>query len=109
MFACVFASCGKKVVSGSYKAEIQVLGQSYNVTYTFSGNKVEAESKLSVLGFETTKNVAGTYEIISYDDGDLEIKFDFEDESGIFKDGTHSFMHNEDYITIYGIKYPKVN
>lgn len=107
MLVCVLASCGKKVTAGSYTAEIEILGQSAGVTYTFKGNKIEAESKVEILGFENSKNAEGTYEIVKDDDGDMEIKIDFEDETDIFKDGTYSFSEGDDYIKIAGVKYEK--
>lgn len=107
MLVCVLASCGKKVTAGSYTAELEILGQSAGVTYTFKGNKVEAESKVEILGFENSKTAEGTYEIVKDDDGDLEIKIDFEDETDIFKDGTYSFSEGDDYIKIAGVKYEK--
>lgn len=107
MLVGVLASCGKKVTAGTYSAEIEILGQSAGVTYTFQGNKIEAESKIVILGFENAKTVEGTYELIE-EDGDFEIKIDFEDETDIFKDGTYSFSQDDDYIKIAGIKYDKV-
>lgn len=107
MLVCVLASCGKKVTAGSYTAEIEILGQSAGVTYTFKGNKIEAESKVEILGFENSKTAEGTYEIVKDDDGDMEIKIDFEDETDIFKDGTYSFSEGDDYIKIAGVKYEK--
>lgn len=109
MLVCVLASCGKKVASGSYEAELSVLGQSAGVTYTFKGNKIVAESKVEVLGFENTTSAEGTYEIVENDDGDLEIKIDFDDETEIFRDGTYSFSEGDDYIKISGVKYEKVD
>lgn len=102
-----FAGCGKSV-SGSYEAEIEFFGQSWKVTYTFSGKKVEAESKVTILGNVENKTSTGTYELVENADGSLEITFDFEDESDIFKDGTYTFAEGEDYIKIGDSQYNKV-
>ncbi len=107
MLVCMLASCAKKVKSGSYEAELSVLGQSAGVTYTFKGNKVEAESKVSILGVETSKTVEGTYEITKNDDGDLMIEFDFDDETDLFKNVSVSYEEGDDYIKIAGVKYEK--
>ena len=107
MLVCMLASCGQKVAAGTYEAEISVLGQSAGVTYTFKGNKIVAESAVSILGIDKSKSAEGTYEIIKYDDGDLEIKIDFDEETDIFKDGTYSYSEGDGYIKISGIKYEK--
>ncbi|MBO5701276.1 MAG: hypothetical protein J6S71_02445 [Clostridia bacterium] len=109
MLVCMFASCGQKIEKGTYKAEVEFLGQGVGVTYTFSGNKLEAESNLSILGIDKNKTTTGTYEIIKYDDGDLEIKIDFEEETDLFKDGTYAYSEGDGYIKIGIIKYEKVD
>jgi hypothetical protein len=107
MLACMLASCGQKVASGSYKAEVEFLGQSAGVTYTFKGNKLVAESAVSILGIDKSTTAEGTYELIKYDDGDLEIKIDFEKETDLFKDGTYAYEEGDGYIKIGVIKYEK--
>ena len=104
MMMGMFASCAKKL-SGSYEADITLLGQGMTVTYTFSGSKFKAENTISVLGQEKTNSVSGTYEIIEFDDGSMEIKLDFAEETAEFKDGTYSFSEGEGFIKIAGIRY----
>ena len=108
MMSCMFASCAKKL-SGSYQTDATFLGQGMNVTYTFSGGKFEATSKVTLLGTVNSETVNGTYEIIEFDDGSMEIKLDFEEESTAFHNGTYSFEQGEDYIKIGGIKYSKLD
>ena len=109
MLICTLASCAKKIENGTYEAEIEFLGQSVGVSYTIGGSKIEAESKLSVLGIDKSKTAVGTYEIIEFDDGEMEIKIDYEEETDLFKDGTYSYSEGEGYIKISGIKYSKVD
>ena len=108
MLISSFAGCGKSL-SGSYETELKLLGQSWKVTYTFSGKKVTAESKVTLLGNVETNTYNGTYEIAENADGSLEISFDFEEESDLFKDGTFTFTEAEDYIKIAGSQYNKVS
>lgn len=108
MLVSSFAGCGKSL-SGSYEAELKVLGQSWKVTYTFSGKKVEAESKVTLLGNIETNTYNGTYELVENEDGSMEITFDFEEETDLFKDGTFTFTEAEDYIKIAGSQYNKVS
>ena len=107
MMACVFASCAKKL-SGSYQAGLSLLGQGADVTYTFSGSKVEATQKLTILGSVKSNTVSGTYEITENADGSMEITFDFEEESDIFKDGTYTFSEGEGYVKIAGVTYSEL-
>lgn len=108
MLVSSLAGCGKSL-SGSYEAELKVLGQSWKVIYSFSGKKVTAESKVTLLGNVETNNYEGTYEIVENEDGSMEITFDFEEESDLFKDGTFTFTEAEDYIKIAGSQYNKVD
>jgi hypothetical protein len=107
MLVGTLAGCGKSL-SGSYEAELKVFGQSWKVTYTFNGKKVEAESKVTLLGNVESNTYNGTYEIVENEDGSMEISFDFEEESDLFKDGTFTFTEAEDYIKIAGSQYNKV-
>ena len=107
MMSCMFVSCAKKI-SGTYEADITLLGQGMTVTYTFSGSKFEATNEISILGQGKTNSVSGTYEIIEYDDGSMEIKLDFEEETTEFQNGTYSFEDGESYIKIGGVKYTKI-
>ena len=109
MMLCTFAGCSKKVTSGTYEAEISILGQSYKVSYTFKGNKVTAQSKLTVLGQVKEKSVSGTYEIVENSDGTMEITFSFGEETDILKNGTVTFEQGDDYIKLGGIKYTKAD
>lgn len=108
MMTCMFASCAKKL-SGSYETDASFLGQGMNVTYTFSGSKFEATSKVTLLGSVNSDTVSGTYEIIEFEDGSMEIKLDFEEETTAFHNGTYTFDQGEDYIKIGGIKYSKLD
>ena len=107
IMTCAFASCSK-TLSGSYQTDASFLGQGLNVTYTFSGGKFEATNKITLLGTVTSDEVSGTYEIIEFDDGSMEIKLDFEEETATFHDGTYTFEEGGDYIKIGGIKYNKL-
>jgi hypothetical protein len=108
MMSCMFASCAKKL-SGSYEADASLFGQGVGVTYTFSGSKFTATTKVTLLGQVSSEEVSGVYEIIEYDDGSMEIKLDFEDETATLRDGTYTFDQGEDYIKIAGIKYKKLD
>ena len=108
MLVCSLASCGKKVESGSYEAEIEVLGQSWNVTYTFKGSKVEAVNKITLLGNVTTETAEGKYEIVENDDGTMEITFEFEEENDSFENKTVTYTEGDGYIELGGVKYNKV-
>lgn len=107
MMLGAMSSCAKKI-SGSYEGELELFGQGWRVTYTFSGSKVEAVSKFTLLGQVTTKETEGTYEITENSDGTMEITFDFEEETDLFKDGTYTFTEAEDHVKIGGIKYEKL-
>ena len=106
MLGCL-AGCGK-TISGSYEAKLEFLGPSWNVTYTFSGKKVEAVSKVTILGNVKNETSTGTYEITETADGSLEIAFDFEEETDLFKDSTYTFVQEESYIQIGDSQYSKV-
>ena len=107
MLVATLVSCGKSL-SGAYSSKIELLGQSWDVTYTFKGSKVEAVSKATLLGKVTTEESVGEYEIIENADGSLEIEIDFEDENSLFRDGTYTLDKGEDYIKIGGVQYNKV-
>ena len=108
MLVATLASCGKSL-SGAYSSKIELLGQSWDVTYTFKGSKVEAVSKATLLGKVTTEESVGEYEIIENADGSLEIKIDFEDENSLFRDGTYTLEQGDDYIKIGGVQYNKAD
>ena len=107
MMLPIFASCGKKL-SGSYQADVSILGQGMEVTYTFKGSKLEAVSKVTLLGNVNTTTTEGTYEIVENEDGSMDIVIDFEEESTAFKDGTYTLTEAEDYIKIGAFKYKKL-
>ena len=107
MMTCIFASCAK-TLSGSYEAELSLLGQGVNVTYTFAGSKVTVTSKVTILGTVNTEEIKGTYEISENADGSLEITFDFEEETATLRDGTYTFSEEENSIKIAGVPYNKV-
>ena len=106
MLITMLASCGKSL-SGTYSSKLELLGQSWDVTYTFKGSKVEAVSKTTFLGKVNTEECSGTYKIAENSDGSLEISFDFEEENDLFKDGTYTFSEGEDYIKIGNSQYNK--
>lgn len=107
MLLCTLASCGK-MISGSYDSQIEFLGQKWTVTYTFKANKVEAVSKATILGNVKSETVEGTYKITENSDGSMEITFDFEKETDIFKNETVTFEQGEDYIKLGLTTYNKV-
>ncbi|MBP3576813.1 MAG: hypothetical protein J6K15_01760 [Lachnospiraceae bacterium] len=107
MLVCSMAACGKSL-SGSYESEIEVLGQSWNVTYTFKGKNVEAVSKVTILGNVQNTTSTGTYELVENADGTMEITIDFENETDLFKDGTFTFEEAEEYIKIGKSQYNKI-
>lgn len=107
MLCLSLASCGKKL-SGKYEAEINVLLASYTATYEFSGSKVEATKKMTVLGNINTTVLEGKYEIAELDDGSMEITITFESDDDDIKSGTYTFEEGENYIKIAGIQYNKV-
>lgn len=107
MLVATLVSCGKSL-SGAYSSKIELLGQSWDVTYTFKGSKIEAVSKATLLGKVTTEEAFGEYEITENADGSLEIEIDFEDENSLFRDGTYTLEKGEDYIKIGGVQYNKV-
>lgn len=107
MVCVLFASCAK-TISGTYKGEVDAFGLAgAEVTYKFSGSKVSVTATASVFGFEKTIESDGTYEIIENDDGELKIKFTFEDADAEKYSGTFSFSEGDDYIKIGGAKYTK--
>ena len=106
MFTLV--SCGKKL-SGAYEAEVDIALASYEVTYDFSGSKVEVTRKSTLLGasFEPVV-INGTYEIAEDEEGKLTITFEYEGkEDEVVKGGTFAFEEGEDYIKIGLVKYEK--
>ncbi len=107
MMTCIFASCGKKL-SGSYQADLTLLGQGINATYDFSGSKVEATRKITFLGKVNADTVKGTYEIVENADGSMEITFDFDEDHDVFKDGTYTFSEGEGFIKIAGVTYSEL-
>lgn len=108
LLLCTLTACGKKVPAGSYEAKLEVFGQSWNVTYTFKGNKVTATNKITILGNVNTVTAEGKYEITETSDGKMEITLDFGEESESFKDGTYTYEEGEGYIKIGEFKYNKV-
>ncbi len=107
MMTCIFASCGKKL-AGSYQSDATFLGQGMNVIYTFKGSKFEATNKITFLGKVTSDAVTGTYEIVENADGSMEITLDFDEETGVFEDGTYTFSEGEGFIKIAGVTYSQL-
>lgn len=107
MLICTLASCGK-MISGSYDTQVEIFGQKWTVTYTFTLNKVEATSKATILGSVQSETVEGTYKITENSDGSMEITFEFEKETDVFKNETVTFEQGEDYIKIGLTTYNKV-
>ncbi len=108
MLVCTLASCAKTVPAGSYDAQIEIFGQKWTVTYTFKGNKVEAVNKATVLGNVKTETVEGKYKITENSDGSMEITFEFEKETDLFKNETVTFEEGEGYIKLGLVTYNKV-
>lgn len=106
LVASVFAGCAK-TISGSYEAQIEILGQKYSVTYTFSGSKVTVVSKITLLGNVKTETVEGKYSITENSDGSMEITFSDFEENNFVENGTKTFEEGEDYIKIGGVQYTK--
>ena len=106
LLGCVMTltSCGK-MLSGTYSAKTELMGQSVETSYTFKGNKVTAEVKATILGNVETETQEGKYSI---EDG--EITFTFE-EDGKEETQTYTFEQGEvdgvKYIKIAGVKYTK--
>ena len=107
LLVCFMSACGKSL-SGSYESEIEIFGQSWNVTYTFKGKNVEAVSKVTILGNVENTTCTGTYELLENADGTMEISIDFESENDLFKDGTFTFEEAEGYIKIGKNQYNKI-
>ena len=99
------ASCGGGL-SGTYSAEVEVAGQTWEVSYTFSGDKVTAESKATILGVVQTKTATGTYTISDAADPH-EITFSFDEDTILFKSSTYVLVQGEDYVQIGVVKYNK--
>ena len=107
LLVCSMVACGNSL-SGSYESEIEVFGQSWNVTYTFKGKNVEAVSKVTILGNVESTTSTGTYELVENADGTMEITIDFENENDLFKDGTFTFEETETYVKIANTQYNKI-
>lgn len=108
LLLCSLTACAKKVPAASYEAELEILGQSWNVTYTFNGNKVEAVNKITLLGQVNSESATGSYEIIESADGSMEISLDFEEENDFFKDTTLTYKEGESHIELGGVTYNKI-
>jgi len=107
MLAVSLSSCQKRL-SGSYRHEVSVPEQTWRVTYTFSGDKVDALGELIIGDKVTTYEANGTYEITDDETGKLYIVFDFETENSIFRDATYDFEEGEGYVVIIASKYTKI-
>lgn len=105
---CTFTACGRQVPAGAYEAELEMFGQSWNVTYTFKGSKVTATNKITFLGEVNTETAEGKYEITENADGTMEITFRFEQENDSFENKTYTYEEGEGYIKIGKFKYTKV-
>ena len=107
MLICALASC-VKLIFGTYDTQVEILGQKWTVTYTFKGNKVEATSKATILGNVKSETAEGTFKITENSDGSMEITFEFEEETSVFKNETVTFEQGEDYIKLGLTTYNKV-
>lgn len=97
LVGCLFtlASCGG--VSGSYTAEVEILGQGGSTTYDFHGSKVDIITKTKILGNINTETVEASYKV----NGDeITIKTDDGEK-------TYTFEQGDGYIKIAGIQYNK--
>ena len=97
LVGCLFtlASCGG--VSGSYTAEVEILGQGGSTTYDFHGSKVDIITKTKILGSVNTETVEASYKV----SGD---EITIKTESG---ENTYTFEKGDGYIKIAGIQYNK--
>ena len=99
------ASC--KMITGSYSAEVEILGQSTEVTYTFGlFGKVTRTNKVTVLGNVKSTETEGKYKIKKADDK-MEITLSFE-EDGKTVENTYTFEQGDGYIKIGLVEYKKV-
>ena len=108
LFSLASCGCG---ISGSYKGEIDLKAVTYTVTYKFNGSNVDVESTATILGFEKSWTVAGTYTLGETENGTKTITFDFGGKSaeGAAEAGVAlPFEQGDGYIKIAGIKYNKV-
>ena len=106
MLVSSLVSCGGDL-EGTYSAQITPLGQSWKVSYTFSGNKVDAVAELTLFGNVTKLTATGTYELTQDENGNSRIVLDFEEENERFKDGNFNFQKGKDFIWISGTQYHK--
>lgn len=97
LVGCLFtlASCGG--ISGSYTAEVEILGQGGSTTYDFHGSKVDIITKTKILGNVNTETVEASYKV----DGE-EIIITIDEKSS-----TYTFEKGDGYIKIAGIQYTK--
>ena len=107
MGGIMLVSCAK-TISGTYKAEMDLLLKKYEISYTFKGSNVTITQKeKGFTGSSETEEFKGTYEIKEFDDGSMEITFDIDGGNDTIKDGTYVFQETEDYIVIGATKYYK--
>ena len=107
MLCLSLTSCFGKKLSGTYKAEVDLLLAKATYEYTFKGKNVTlVVTKGTFATSEDKDTYEGTYEINELDNGDMEITFNFEDEDA--NSGTVSFEEGEGYIKIGGVTYNAV-
>lgn len=109
MLCLSLTSCFGKKLSGTYKAEVDLLLAKATYEYTFKGKNVTlVVTKGTFATSEDKDTYEGTYEINELDNGDMEITFNFENEGDGIESGTVSFEEGEDYIKIGGVTYNAV-
>jgi hypothetical protein len=97
-----------KTLKGTYVAEGDLFGiASAGTAYTFSGNKVTVAVKAGVLVLEATQTFEGTYEIVTAEDGTMDIVFTFGDDDARKYSGTFDFEEIDGGIKIGGITHKK--
>ena len=93
MLTLVLASCGPKILLGTYTSEGS-LGSiaGAKTSYTFSGVKnVTLTSTTTLLGSTSTSEYKGTYELKTAADGTQQITLTFEDSDASSYSGTYTF------------------
>ena len=98
LVCCVFASCAN-TLSGTYSAEAGGALASGKISLTFSGKNVTITTVAGIVGFTSTSEVEGTYEIAEAADGSQTITITVEgDAEGEAKSvlGTQSFSKGKD-------------
>ena len=98
LVCCVFASCAN-TLSGTYSAEAGGALASGKISMTFSGKNVTITTVTGIVGFTSTNEIEGTYEIAETADGTQTITITVDGEAdGEAKSllGTQNFTKGKD-------------